>query len=102
VPNVRLPKKLMVVLGMLAMGFASGGLVGFALGYGIDGSDYRNPHGGLILVALLMFGGDPGFDRGRSSRISRRPARDVTGLRRRLRARQPRLRDMTSSFGSRI
>jgi hypothetical protein len=57
VASVRLPKKLMVVLGMLVMGFAGGGLVGFALGNGIAGSDYRNPHGGLILVALLMFGG---------------------------------------------
>jgi hypothetical protein len=42
---------------MLAMGFAGGGFLGFALGYAITGSDYRNPHGGLFLVALLMFGG---------------------------------------------
>jgi hypothetical protein len=79
---VRLLKKLMVVLGMLAMGFTGGGLVGFALGYVVAGEGRSNPHGALILVALRMFGGrDPGFDRGRSSRISRRPARDVTGLR---------------------
>jgi len=32
-------------------------LVGFALGYGITGSDSGNPHGGLILVGWLMFGG---------------------------------------------
>ena len=57
VADVRLLKKLMVVLGMPAMGFAGGGFLGFALGYVIAGSDYRNPHGGLILVALLMFGG---------------------------------------------
>jgi hypothetical protein len=47
----------MVALGMSVMGLAGGGLVGFALGYVIAGNDYRNPHGGLILVALLMFGG---------------------------------------------
>jgi hypothetical protein len=54
---VRLLKKLMVVLGMLAMGFAGGGLVGFALGYVIAGDERSNPHGGLTFVALLMFGG---------------------------------------------
>ena len=57
VASVRLLKKLMVVLGMLAMGFTGGGLVGFALGYVIAGEGRSNPHGGLILVALLMFGG---------------------------------------------
>ena len=31
--------------------------VGFALGYVIAGEGRSNPHGGLILVALLMFGG---------------------------------------------
>lgn len=50
-------KNLMVALGMSVMGLAGGGLVGFALGYVIAGSDYRNPHGGLILVTLLMMGG---------------------------------------------
>ena len=38
-------------------GFTGGGLVGFALGYVIAGEGRSNPHGGLILVALLMFGG---------------------------------------------
>ena len=54
---MRLLKKLMVVLGMLAMGFTGGGLVGFALGYDVAGEGRSNPHGALILVALLMFGG---------------------------------------------
>lgn len=54
---MRLLKKLVVVLGFLAAGFAGGGLVGFALGYGIAGDDRSNIHGGAILVGLLMFGG---------------------------------------------
>jgi len=54
---VRLLKKVMIVLAMLAMGFAGGGLVGFALGYVITGDEHSNPHGGLLLVALLMFAG---------------------------------------------
>ena len=49
---MRLLKKLMVVLG-----FTGGGLVGFALGYVVAGEGRSNPHGALILVALLMFGG---------------------------------------------
>ena len=57
VADVRLLKKLIVVLGMLAMGLAGGGFLGFALGYVITGDEHRNPHGGLMLVALLMFGG---------------------------------------------
>jgi hypothetical protein len=57
VASVRLLKKLMVVLGMLAMGFTGRGLVGFALGYVVAGEGRSNPHGALILVALLMFGG---------------------------------------------
>jgi len=54
VASVRLLKKLMVVLGMLAMGFTGGGLVGFALGYVVAGEGRSNPHGTLILVALLI------------------------------------------------
>jgi hypothetical protein len=54
---MRLLRKLTIILGMPAMGFAGGGLVGFALGYVITGNEHRNPHGGLILVALLMFRG---------------------------------------------
>jgi hypothetical protein len=50
-------KKLLAVLGLLAAGLLGGGLLGFSLGYVIVGADSRNPHGGLILVALLMFGG---------------------------------------------
>jgi hypothetical protein len=57
VASVRLLKKLMVVLGMLAMGFTGRGLVGFALGYVVAGEGRSNPHGALILVALRMFGG---------------------------------------------
>lgn len=54
---MRLLKQLLAVLGLLAAGLLGGGLVGFSLGYVIAGNEYRNPHGGLILVALLMFGG---------------------------------------------
>jgi hypothetical protein len=54
---MRMMKRVIVVLGLLAAGFIGGGLVGFALGYVITGPDHRNPHGGAILVALLMFGG---------------------------------------------
>ena len=49
--------KLMVVLGMLVMGFAAGGLLGFALGYIIAGEGRSNIHGGAILVGLLTIGG---------------------------------------------
>ena len=54
---MRLLKKLMVVLGMLVMGFAGGGLLGFALGYIIAGEGRSNIHGGAILVGLLTIGG---------------------------------------------
>lgn len=54
---MRLLKKLMVVLGMLAMGFAGGGLLGFSLGYLIAGEGRSNIHGGAILVGLLTIGG---------------------------------------------
>jgi hypothetical protein len=54
---MRLLKKLVVVLGLLAAGFLAGGLAGFGLGYGITGEEYRNPHGGLILVGMLILGG---------------------------------------------
>jgi len=54
---VRLLKKLMIVLAMLAMEFAGGGLVGFALGYVIAGEGRSNIHGGAILVGLLTIGG---------------------------------------------
>ena len=54
---MRLLKKLMIVLAMLAMGFAGGGLVGFALGYVIAGEGRSNIHGGAILVGLLTIGG---------------------------------------------
>jgi hypothetical protein len=56
VADVRL-KRLLGILGLLAAGFAGGGFLGFALGYVITGDEYRNPHGGLILVGLLMIGG---------------------------------------------
>ena len=54
---MRLLKKLMIVLAMLAMGFAGGGLVGFALGYVIAGEGRSNIHGDAILVGLLTIGG---------------------------------------------
>ena len=57
VSNVRILKKLIIVLAMLAAGLLGGGLAGFLLGYGITGRDYSNPHGGAILVALLLLGG---------------------------------------------
>jgi len=54
---VRLLKKLMAVLGLLAAGFTGGGLVGFALGYAIAGEGRSNIHGDAILVGLLTIGG---------------------------------------------
>ena len=54
---MRLLKKLMVILAMLALGFSAGGLVGFALGYIIAGEGRSNIHGGAILVGLLVIGG---------------------------------------------
>jgi hypothetical protein len=42
---------------LLAAGFLAGGLSDFVLGYGITGKEYGNPHGGALLVAVLMFGG---------------------------------------------
>jgi hypothetical protein len=54
---VRLLKKLIAVLGLLAAGFTGGGLVGFALGYVIAGEGRNNIHGGAILVGLLTIGG---------------------------------------------
>ena len=51
---MRLLKKLIAVASLLALGFAGGSFLGFALGYVITGDEYRNPHGGLILVGLLM------------------------------------------------
>jgi hypothetical protein len=57
VANVRLLKKFMAVLGLLAAGFIGGGLLGFALGYVIAGEGRSNPHGGAVLVGLLTVGG---------------------------------------------
>jgi hypothetical protein len=57
VADVLLLKKLIAMLGLLAAGFAGGGFLGFALGYIVTGNEYRNPHGGLILVGLLTIGG---------------------------------------------
>jgi hypothetical protein len=57
VARARLLKKLMVVLGMLAMGFAGGGLLGFSFGYVIAGEGRNNIHGDAILVGLLTIGG---------------------------------------------
>jgi len=54
---VRLLKKFITVLGLLAAGFIGGGLLGFALGYGIAGEGRSNIHGGAILVGLLTIGG---------------------------------------------
>ena len=55
--DVRLLKKLIAVLGLLAAGFIGGGLVGFSLGYLIAGEGRSNIHGGAILVGLLTIGG---------------------------------------------
>jgi len=57
VVDVRLLKKLIAMLGLLAAGFAGGGFLGFALGYVIAGEDRNNIHGGAILVGLLTIGG---------------------------------------------
>ena len=57
VADVRLLKKLMAVLGLLAAGFIGGGFLGFALGYVIAGEGRSNIHGGAILVGLLTVGG---------------------------------------------
>jgi hypothetical protein len=54
---MRFLKRLMVAIGILASGLFGGGFVGFALGYAITGREYYNPHGGALLVAMLMFGG---------------------------------------------
>ena len=55
--DVRLLKKLMAVLGLLAAGFMGGGPVGFSLGFLIAGEGRSNIHGGAILVGLLSIGG---------------------------------------------
>ena len=57
VADVRLLKKLLAILGLLAAGFAGGGFLGFALGYVIAGEGRNNIHGGAILVGLLTIGG---------------------------------------------
>ena len=57
VVDVRLLKKLMAVLGLLAAGFIGGSLLGFALGYIVAGEGRNNIHGGAILVGLLTIGG---------------------------------------------
>ena len=57
VADVRLLKKFIAVLGLLAAGFIGGGLLGFALGYVIAGEGRSNIHGGAILVGLLTIGG---------------------------------------------
>jgi hypothetical protein len=57
VADVRLLKKLIAVLGLLAAGLIGGGLLGFALGYVIAGEGRSNIHGGAILVGLLTIGG---------------------------------------------
>jgi hypothetical protein len=57
VANVLLLKKFVTVLAMLALGFAGGTFVGFALGYIIAGDGRTNIHGGAILVGLLTIGG---------------------------------------------
>jgi hypothetical protein len=57
VPDVCLLKKLIAVLGLLAAGFISGSLLGFALGYIMAGEGRSNIHGGAILVGLLTIGG---------------------------------------------
>jgi hypothetical protein len=57
VADVRLLKKLIAVLGLLAAGVIGGGLLGFALGYVIAGEGRSNIHGGAILVGLLAIGG---------------------------------------------
>jgi hypothetical protein len=57
VSNVQVLKKLIVVLGRLAAGVIGGGLAGFVLGYAITGEEYMNPHGGLLVVGLLIFVG---------------------------------------------
>ena len=55
--NMRLLKRLIVAIGILASGLFGGGFVGFAMGYVITGREYYNPYGGALLVAMLMFGG---------------------------------------------
>lgn len=57
VADVRLLKKLLAVLGLLAAGFIGGSLLGFALGYVIAGEGRSNIHGDAILVGLLTIGG---------------------------------------------
>jgi hypothetical protein len=57
VVHVRLLKKLIAVLGLLAAGFLGGGLLSFALGYVIAGEGRSNIHGDAILVGLLTVGG---------------------------------------------
>jgi hypothetical protein len=54
---VRLLKKLIAVVSLLAAGLAGGGCLGFALGYVIAGEGRGNIHGGAILVGLLTIGG---------------------------------------------
>lgn len=54
---MRFLKKFVIVIAALASGIIGGGVLGFTAGYVITGSDHANPHGGAILVGLLMFGG---------------------------------------------
>jgi tetrahydromethanopterin S-methyltransferase subunit F len=57
VSNVRLLKKLIAVVSLLAAGLAGGGFLGFALGYVIAGEGRNNIHGDAILVGLLTISG---------------------------------------------
>jgi len=54
---MRFLKKSLAVIFILIVGLAGGGLVGFATGYVITGSEHSNPHGGAPFVALLMLVG---------------------------------------------
>jgi hypothetical protein len=57
VADVRLLKKLIAVLGLLAAGIIGGGFLVFSLGYVVAGEGRYNIHGGAILVGLLTTGG---------------------------------------------
>ena len=57
VADVRLLKKLVAVLGLLAAGIVGGGLLGFSLGYIVAGEGRNNIHGDGIHVGLLTVGG---------------------------------------------
>jgi len=54
---MRVWRNVAISIGFVIGGLLTGGAVGFGAGYVIAGEEYSDPHGGGILVGLLMMGG---------------------------------------------